>query len=60
MNAIQEAQHYGQGIWLDYIRRSLLKSGDSQSLQSLGRTVMRIHFNRDDEVDISKLVSELN
>jgi transaldolase/glucose-6-phosphate isomerase len=34
--------------------------GDFQSLQSLGRTVMRIHFNRDDEVDILKLVSELN
>ncbi len=34
--------------------------GDFQSLQSLGRTVMRIHFSRDDEIDISKLVSELN
>ncbi len=60
MNAIQEAQHHGQGIWFDYIRRSLLKSGDFQSLQSLGRTVMRIHFSRDDEVDILRLVRELN
>ena len=34
--------------------------GDFQSLQSLGRTIMRIHFSRDDEVDISKLGSELN
>ena len=28
MNAIQEAQRLGQAIWLDYIRRGLLKSGE--------------------------------
>ncbi len=59
-NPIQEAGRLGQAIWLDYIRRGMLKSGEFQSLQSLGRTVMRIHFSRDDEVDILKLVSELN
>ncbi len=36
MNAIQEAQRHGQGIWLDYIRRSLLKSGEFQGLINQG------------------------
>ncbi len=36
MNAIQEAQRHGQGIWLDYIRRSLLKSGEFQGLINRG------------------------
>lgn len=36
MNAIQEAQHQGQAIWLDYIRRGLLKSGEFQGLIEQG------------------------
>lgn len=60
MNGIQEAQCHGRSIWLDYLCRSLLKSGEFQSLQSPGRTVMRIHFSRDDGVDDLELVSELN
>lgn len=36
MNTIQEAQHHGQGIWLDYIRRSLLESGEFQGLINQG------------------------
>ena len=36
MNVIQEAQRHGQGIWLDYIRRSLLKSGEFQGLINQG------------------------
>ncbi len=36
MNTIREAQRHGQGIWLDYIRRSLLKSGEFQGLINQG------------------------
>jgi len=36
MNAIQEVQSYGQAIWLDYVRRGLLKSGEFQELIKQG------------------------
>ncbi len=36
MNAIQEAQRLGQAIWLDYIRRGLLKSGEFQQFIEQG------------------------
>jgi len=36
MNAVQEAQRLGQAIWLDYIRRGLLKSGEFQRLIEQG------------------------
>jgi transaldolase/glucose-6-phosphate isomerase len=36
MNAIQEAQGLGQAIWLDYIRRGLLKSGEFQQFIEQG------------------------
>ena len=36
MNAIQEAQRQGQAIWLDYIRRGLLQSGELQELIEQG------------------------
>ena len=36
MNPIQEAQRLGQEIWLDYIRRGLLKSGELQKLVDTG------------------------
>lgn len=35
-NPIQQAQKLGQGIWLDYIRRSLIKSGELKQLIDLG------------------------
>ena len=35
-NAIQQAQQLGQAIWLDYIRRGLLKSGELQRLIETG------------------------
>ena len=35
-NSIQEAQHLGQSIWLDYVRRGLLKSGEFQRLIEQG------------------------
>jgi len=28
MNPLEELQHYGQSVWLDYIRRSLIDSGE--------------------------------
>jgi len=43
MNAIQEAQRQGQAIWLDYIRRGLLQSGELQALS--GRNVARVHLS---------------
>jgi transaldolase/glucose-6-phosphate isomerase len=36
MNAIKEALQQGQAIWLDYIRRGLLKSGEFQELIEQG------------------------
>ena len=36
MNAFQEAHQLGQAIWLDYIRRGLLKSGELKGLIDLG------------------------
>jgi len=36
MNAIQKARQQGQAIWLDYIRRGLLKSGEFQQLIEQG------------------------
>ena len=32
MNALKELQHYGQSVWLDYIRRSLIESGELKRL----------------------------
>lgn len=31
-NALQALQSYGQSVWLDYIRRSLITSGELQQL----------------------------
>ena len=31
-NPVRELQHYGQSVWLDYIRRSLFTSGELQRL----------------------------
>ncbi len=31
-NPLRELQNYGQSVWLDYIRRSLLTSGELQHL----------------------------
>ena len=31
-NPLREAENLGQGIWLDYIRRDLITSGDLQRL----------------------------
>lgn len=28
MSKLAELQHYGQSVWLDYIKRSLLSSGE--------------------------------
>ncbi|MBI2219507.1 MAG: transaldolase, partial [Candidatus Rokubacteria bacterium] len=28
MNPLKELQHYGQSVWLDYIRRSLITNGE--------------------------------
>lgn len=36
MNTIQKAMQQGQAIWLDYIRRGLLKSGEFQQLIEQG------------------------
>ncbi len=36
MNTIQEVLRQGQAIWLDYIRRGLLKSGELQELIEQG------------------------
>lgn len=38
MNPIQQAQRLGQSIWLDYMRRGMLKSGELQRLIELGIT----------------------
>jgi len=32
MNPLKELQRYGQSVWLDYIRRSLLTSGERRRL----------------------------
>ena len=32
MNPIKQLQNYGQSVWLDYIRRSLIESGELQQL----------------------------
>ena len=32
MNPIKQLQNYGQSVWLDYIRRSLIESGELQHL----------------------------
>ncbi len=32
MNPLQDLQNYGQSVWLDYIRRSLITSGELQRL----------------------------
>ena len=32
MNRLKQLQNYGQSVWLDYIRRSLIKSGELQDL----------------------------
>lgn len=32
MNPLKELQDYGQSIWLDYIRRSLITSSELQRL----------------------------
>src|SRR5438093_13438494 len=32
MNPLEELQKHGQSIWLDYIRRSLITSGELQSI----------------------------
>jgi len=31
-NSLKELQKYGQSIWLDYIRRNLISSGDLKRL----------------------------
>ena len=31
-NPLQALQSYGQSVWLDYIRRSLINSGELQRL----------------------------
>ena len=36
MNTIQEAQRLGQAMWIDYIRRGLLNSGEFQKLIERG------------------------
>ena len=36
MNPIQEANQLGQAMWLDYIRRGLLKSGELRELVETG------------------------
>ena len=32
MNSLKQLQNYGQSVWLDYIRRSLIESGELQHL----------------------------
>jgi transaldolase/glucose-6-phosphate isomerase len=32
MNPLREVQTYGQSIWLDYIRRNLITTGELQRL----------------------------
>ena len=32
MNRLKQLQNYGQSVWLDYIRRSLIESGELQDL----------------------------
>ena len=32
MNRVKQLQNYGQSVWLDYIRRSLIESGELQDL----------------------------
>ncbi len=36
MNSVQEAMRLGQAVWLDYLRRAMLCSGELQRLISLG------------------------
>ncbi|MDO8490923.1 MAG: transaldolase [Dehalococcoidia bacterium] len=36
MNAVQQARQLGQSVWLDYIRRGLLKSGELKELVGMG------------------------
>lgn len=38
MNSIQQAQQLGQSVWLDYIQRGLIKSGELERLVQLGLT----------------------
>ena len=35
-NSLKALQSYGQSVWLDYIRRSLITSGELQRLISEG------------------------
>ncbi|PSB58436.1 bifunctional transaldolase/phosoglucose isomerase [Chamaesiphon polymorphus] len=35
-NPLQELQHYGQSVWLDYIRRSSIVSGELQDMVTAG------------------------
>jgi len=44
MNSLHFLQHHGQSIWLDYIRRSLLTSGELQELVDSG-TVQGVTSN---------------
>jgi len=32
MNPLKQLQNYGQSVWLDYIRRSLISSGELKDL----------------------------
>ncbi len=50
MNPVQEAHRLEQAIWIDYIRRGLLRSGELQQLVKQG-----IKGNR---AAISRLASE--
>ena len=36
MNPVQTLQNYGQSVWLDYIRRSLITSGEPGWLRGVG------------------------
>ncbi len=38
MNSIQQLQHLGQSVWLDYIRRGLIESGELKRLIDDGIT----------------------
>lgn len=51
MNPIQETQRLGQATWIDYIRRSLLRSDELQRLIERGI--------KDNGVAISRLANEL-
>ncbi len=32
MNSLKQLQNYGQSVWLDYIRRSLIESGELKNM----------------------------